>query len=49
MCKQNELLGSVLMACGAGFLLSMLFKSQFLLALLGIGLLAIGLVFSRKT
>ena len=43
MCRKSELLGSVLMALGAGLLLSLLFSSEFVLAVVGIGLLMIGL------
>ena len=48
MCKKNELIGSVLMAIGLGFLLSLLFSSEFVLALIGIALLICGLLFTRK-
>ncbi len=48
MCRKNELLGSVIMALGAGLLLSLLFSSEFVLALIGIALLVIGLVCTRR-
>ena len=48
MCRKNELLGSVIMALGAGLLLSLLFSSEFGLALIGIALLVIGLVCTRR-
>ena len=43
MCRKNELLGTSLMALGAGLLLSMLFSSVFALGLIGIALLVGGL------
>lgn len=48
MCRKNELLGSAIMACGAGMLLSLLFTSEFVLALLGVGLLVFGLCCTRR-
>ena len=48
MCKKNELLGKALMALGAGFLLSLLFSSGFLLGILGAALLIIGLCCARR-
>ena len=39
MCRKMELLGSVMMALGAGLLLSLLFSSEFVLVVLGIALL----------
>lgn len=48
MCKKNELLGSVLMACGAGLLLSLLFSSEFILAVIGIAALICGLCITRR-
>lgn len=48
MCKKNELLGSALMAFGAGLLLSLLFSSEFVLALIGVGLIVSGLCLARK-
>ena len=48
MCRKNELLGSVIMALGAGLLLSLLFSSEFVLALIGIALRVIGLVCTRR-
>ena len=48
MCRKNELVGSMLMACGAGMLLAMLFQSQFALALVGMGFLVGGLFFARR-
>ena len=38
MCRKMELLGSVMMALGAGLLLSLLFSSEFVLVVLGIAL-----------
>lgn len=43
MCRKMELLGSVMMALGAGLLLSLLFSSEFVLVVLGIALLVAGL------
>lgn len=48
MCKKNELFGSCIMAVGAGILLSLLFTSDFALALVGVGLLVCGLLCARK-
>lgn len=48
MCKKNELIGSALMACGAGLLLSLLFTSEFAMALIGIGFLIGGLFCTRR-
>lgn len=48
MCKKNEFVGSILMACGAGVLIALLFSSDFLQALIGIALLVGGLFFARK-
>ncbi|MBQ6430442.1 MAG: hypothetical protein IJJ99_01005 [Oscillospiraceae bacterium] len=48
MCKRNELIGSALMACGAGLLLSLLFTSEFAMALIGIGFLVGGLFCTRR-
>lgn len=48
MCRKNELLGSAIMACGAGLLLSLLFTSEFVLALIGVGLLVCGLCCTRR-
>lgn len=48
MCKKNELIGSALMACGAGLLLSLLFTSEFAMALIGVGFLVCGLFCTRK-
>lgn len=48
MCRKNELLGSILMALGAGLLLSLLFSSEVILAVLGIGLLLCGLLWAQK-
>ena len=48
MCRKSELLGSVPMALGAGLLLSLLFSSEFVLAVVGIGLLVIGLCCTRR-
>mgnify|MGYP004471196057 CR=1 FL=1 len=48
MCKNTELIGSAVMACGAGLLLSLLFSSEFVLALLGIALLVAGLCLTRR-
>ena len=48
MCKKNELVGSCLMAVGAGLLLSLMFSSDFAMAFIGIGLLVGGLFCARK-
>ncbi len=48
MCKKNELFGSCLMSCGAGLLLSLLFSSEFAMALIGIALLIGGLLWARR-
>lgn len=48
MCKKNELLGTAIMACGGGMLLSLLFSSEFVIVLLGVALLAAGLLCARK-
>ena len=48
MCRKNELLGTSLMALGAGLLLSMLFSSVFALGLIGIALLVGGLCCGRR-
>lgn len=48
MCKKNELIGSVLMAFGAGLLISLLFSSEFITAILGVAFLVCGLFFSRR-
>lgn len=48
MCKKNELIGSVLMAFGAGLLVSLLFSSSIVLALIGIALLLCGLCLAKK-
>ncbi len=48
MCKKNELFGSCIMAVGTGILLSLLFTSDFALALVGVGLLVCGLLCARK-
>ncbi len=48
MCRKQELLGTAIMACGGGFLLSLLFSSEFAVVLLGIGLLVLGLLCARK-
>ena len=44
MCRKMELLGSVMMALGAGLLLS----SEFVLVVLGIALLVAGLCLARR-
>lgn len=48
MCKKNELIGSSMMSCGAGLLLSFLFSSEFAMGLIGVGLLVAGLLCTRK-
>lgn len=48
MCKKNEWIGTILMAVGAGILISLLFSSQFIQAIIGILLLIIGLWWARK-
>ena len=45
MCRKMELLGSVMMALGAG---SLLFISEFVLVVLGIALLVAGLCLARR-
>ena len=45
MCRKMELLGSVMMALGAGLLLSLLFSSEFVLV---IALLVAGLCLARR-
>ena len=48
MCKKNELLGTALMALGAGMLLSLLFSSVFALGVIGVALLIGGLCCKRR-
>ena len=48
MCKKNELLGTAIMACGAGMLLSLLFSSQLDVGLIGLGLITCGLCCARR-
>lgn len=48
MCKKNELLGTALMALGAGLLLSLLFSSVFALGVIGVALLIGGLCCTRR-
>lgn len=48
MCNRYELIGTAMMACGAGLLLSLLFSSEFAMALIGIGLLVGGLFLARR-
>lgn len=48
MCKKNELIGTAIMALGAGMLLSLLFSSDFALAVIGVGLLICGLCLAKK-
>ena len=48
MCKKNELLGTALMALGAGMLLSLLFSSVFALGVIGVALLIGGLCGTRR-
>lgn len=48
MCKRNEMLGSCLMALGAGMLISMFFRSDFILCLLGLAALIGGLFCCRQ-
>ena len=48
MCKKHELLGTAIMACGAGFLLSLLFSAELVVVLLGIALVIGGLFCARK-
>lgn len=48
MCKRNEMLGSCLMAFGAGLILSMFFRSDFVLCLLGAAGLIGGLFCCRN-
>ena len=48
MCRKSELLGSVLMALGAGLLLSLLFSSPFLTGVIGVFLLLCGIVLTQR-
>lgn len=48
MCRKNELIGTALLACGAGLLLSLLFTSDFAMAIIGVGLLVCGLCCARR-
>lgn len=48
MCRRNELLGSAIMSCGAGLLLALLFSTDFVQAILGVALLALGLCLTRR-
>lgn len=48
MCRKNELLGTAIMACGIGLLLSLLFSSELIPALAGLGLLLCGLCVTRR-
>ncbi|MBP3412329.1 MAG: hypothetical protein J6K89_03640 [Oscillospiraceae bacterium] len=48
MCKRNEMLGSCCMAFGAGLLLSMFFRSDFVLCVIGIAGLVGGLLCCRQ-
>ena len=48
MCRKNELFGSIIMAFGAGILVSLLFASDFVLALIGVGFLICGLCCCKK-
>lgn len=48
MCRKNELLGSVMMAFGAGLLVALLISSDFVLAILGVALLLGGLLVAKK-
>lgn len=48
MCKKNEWIGTILMALGAGLLISLLFSSEFVQAIIGILLLIAGLWWARK-
>jgi hypothetical protein len=48
MCRRNEMIGSCLMAFGAGLMVSLFFGSEFFLCLLGIGGLLGGLLCCRQ-
>lgn len=48
MCRKNELLGTALMACGIGLLLSLLFSSELIPGAAGLGLLLGGLCITRR-
>lgn len=48
MCRKSELLGTAIMALGAGVLVSLLFSSDFVLAIVGLALLLIGLCCTRR-
>ncbi len=47
MCRKNELLGTAILAVGAGLLLSLLFSSEFAKAIVGVGLMLCGLLCAR--
>ena len=48
MCRKSDLLGTAIMALGAGLLVSLLFSSDFVLAIVGLALLLIGLCCTRR-
>lgn len=48
MCRRNFVLGAALLAGGAGFLLSLLFGSDFVRVVVGVALAAVGLVLLRR-
>ena len=48
ICATYSTLSSVMMALGAGLLLSLLFSSEFVLVVLGIALLVAGLCLARR-
>lgn len=48
MCRRNIVLGAALIAGGAGFLLSLLFGSDFIKAIIGVALAVAGLLLLRR-
>lgn len=48
MCRRTQVIGAILIALGAGLILSCLFGSGFFLVLLGILLITAGLLVARQ-
>lgn len=48
MCRKNIVLGAALIAGGAGFLLSLLFGSDFIKAIIGVALAVAGFLLLRS-
>lgn len=48
MCKRTELIGTALIALGAGLLLSVLFPSGVWTAVVGIGVVIVGFLLAKK-